>query len=318
MPGKETATEIGQLKQLADRPEEQAAFAVTLLTPRHRRDVLQAALDVLAQAEYAPARDAILALYRHYAERGEMRDPGCYMRRSVLRAWRPLARPDDVPLLLAAVNTYEFLPPDFKEEAILLRAGALVILNDLDETLARFHAARLLDDGYADAMSGEPALTAARVLASQDQAVALYAYAMRHGGTLADVVSECLRSLTDMPTALVPSLLTRHADNTESIVLVGLFDLLLNHREGPLGRAFLDDYLREGADPDAYRYLAMTVIARGDELLVDTLLTAARLEQDPDKVAIMAEALALLSTPEADEIRAQLNSRLQPRTRRRR
>ena len=205
-----------------------------------------------------------------------------------------------------------------RDLALLLRAGALVILNDLDETLARFHAARLLDDGYADAMSGEPALTAARVLASQDQAVALYAYAMRHGGTLADVVSECLRSLTDMPTALVPSLLTRHADSTESIVLVGLFDLLLNHREGPLGRAFLDDYLREGADPDAYRYLAMTVIARGDELLVDTLLTAARLEQDPDKVAIMAEALALLSTPEADEIRAQLNSRLQPRTRRRR
>ena len=107
MPSKATATELGQLKQLAARPDEQAALAVTLLTPRHRRDVVQAALDVLAQAEYAPARDAILALYRHYAEKGELRDPGCYMRRSLLRAWRPLARPDDVPLLLAAVNTYD-------------------------------------------------------------------------------------------------------------------------------------------------------------------------------------------------------------------
>ena len=316
MPSKATATELGQLKQLAARPDEQAALAVTLLTPRHRRDVVQAALDVLAQAEYAPARDAILALYRHYAEKGELRDPGCYMRRSLLRAWRPLARPDDVPLLLAAVNTYEFLPPDFKEEAILLRAGALVILNDLDEILARFHAARLLDDGYADRMSGEPALTAARVLASQDQAVALYAYAMRHGDTLGDVVSECLRSLTDMPTTLVPSLLARHAESTDSIVLVGLFDLLLNHREGPLGRAFLDEYLREGADLDAYRYLAMTVIARGDEMLMDTLFQRARMEQQPDKLAIMLEALGLLSTPEIDELRADVDARLQMRQRR--
>lgn len=314
MPGDES--EIRQLKQLADRPEEQAVLAASLLSPRRRRDVLQAALAVLARAAYAPARDAILGLYRHYAEQGEMRDPGCYMRRALLEAWRPLAKPDDVSLLLAAVNTYEFLPPDFREEAILLRAGALVILNELDETLARFHAARLLDDGYADPMSGEPALTAARVLASQDQSVALYAYAMRHGGTLSDVVSECLRNLTDIPATLVPSLLAHYAESTDGIVLVGLFDLLLNHREGPLGRAFLDEYLLQGTDLDAYRYLAMTAIAHGDEMLIDTLLGAARVEQDPEKVVIMAEALALLSTPESRELRAQLEARLRHRPRR--
>ncbi len=287
-------SEIAKLKTLASKPDEQSAAAAALLEPRRRRDTLLAALNVLTQRPYEPAREALLALYRYYAEQGELRDPGCFMRAALLPAWRPLARPDDTPLLLAAVDTYEFLPPDFKEDAILLRAGALVMLNELDETLARFHAARLLIDGYAHEMSGEPALTAVRVLASQDQTVALYSYAMRHGGTLGEVVSECLRNLTFLPVSLVPGLLARHRETDDGIILVGLFDLLLNHREGPLARAFLEEYLREGDNLDAYRYLAMTVIACGDELLIDELLSVARLEQNQERAAVLLEALTLL------------------------
>jgi hypothetical protein len=54
-----------------------------------------------------------------------------------------------------------------------LRAGALLILNELDDSLAGFEATRLLVDGLTDPMSGEPALTAVRALASQGQAAAL-------------------------------------------------------------------------------------------------------------------------------------------------
>ena len=134
---------------------------------------------VLAKYPNPAAREPIRQLFEHFSADGRKRDPGAFTRRAVLDAWRHVALPADVPLILQAVNTYEFLPPGFKEDAILLRTGALLILNELDDTLAGFQATRLLVDGFSDPMSGEPALTAVRVLASQEQTLPLYLYAMQ-------------------------------------------------------------------------------------------------------------------------------------------
>jgi hypothetical protein len=42
-------------------------------------------------------------------------------------------------------------------------------------------------------------------------------------------VAECLRSLTDLPASLLPSLVERFRESDDEIVLLGLFDLLLAH-----------------------------------------------------------------------------------------
>ena len=189
-----------RLNSLASAPDAQSDFAVSLLQPRQKRDVLLAALKVLAKNPNPAAREPIRQLFEHFSADGRKRDPGAFTRRAVLDAWRPVALPADVPLILQAVNTYEFLPPGFKEDAILLRTGALLILNELDDTLAGFQATRLLVDGFSDPMSGEPALTAVRVLASQEQTLPLYLYAMQASeAAIPEVVSECLRSLTARP-----------------------------------------------------------------------------------------------------------------------
>ena len=303
--------EIRTLKNMAEQPTAQTAFAIELLRPTQGRDVLMAALTVLTRRPADDARPALIGLFNHFAERGPARDPGCFMRRAVLDAWRPVALPADRASLLQAVNTYEYLPPDFHEDAILLRAAALVVLAELDEEMARYHGVRLLMDDHTDPMSGEPALTAAKVLASLDETVVLYSYAMRRRGVLPEVVSECLRSLTNLPDELLPDLLDLHQTSADAIVLVGLFDLLLNHRSGPHGRDVLTGYLTNGANLDAYRYLVITLIAQGDDHFVNAVLDAARTMRNPEKVDALADALAIRSgDPVVDAVLAQLTDRL--------
>ena len=151
-------SEILRLRSLASAPTAQGEYAVSLVKPRQKRDILLAALQALVKAPTPAGHEPILQTYAYFSADGRKRDPGAFMRRAALDALRPVALPADVPLLLQATNTYEFLPPGFKEDAILLRAGALLILNELDDTLAGYQATRLLVDGYSDPMSGEPAL----------------------------------------------------------------------------------------------------------------------------------------------------------------
>ncbi len=236
--------ETAELKRLAGDPEAQAAYAVTLLRPKAPLAALLAALAALERNPQGDARPALLAVYAHYDADGPRRDPGCNVRRAILAALRPVALPADVPLLLRAVTTVQRTPPGFNDEAVALRVAALVALTQRDDELAGFHAARLLNDPNADEMSGEPGLTAARSLASLGLLPPLYAYAMREDAAVAaDVVSECLRSLTALPLPLLPGVIERHGKSKDVAILAGLCDLLIGHAAGPQGVDYLRDTL---------------------------------------------------------------------------
>lgn len=299
---------IGRLRSLVSDPDAQATFAASLLRPRQTRDVLLAALDVLAAHPCADAHAPLVSIYEAYHRSGSARDPGAFTRRAILAALRPLATPADLPLILDAVATYEFLPPDFKEDAILLRASALVILNEIDDLLARYHAARLLVDPYADPMSGEPSLSAVRVLASQAEYVSLYQYAMQPAErTLPEVVSECLRNLVGMPEPLIPGILAHFSERKEAIVQVGVVDLVLGYPELSEVGEYVVETLASPADLDAYRYLTMSLITSHNPHLIDQLLAAARFERNPHRAAILLDALDLLGpNRDADLARARL------------
>ncbi len=301
---------IAKLRSLVSDPGAQAEYATTLLRPRQTRDLLLAALDVLAAHPLEDARQPLLDVYDTYQRAGSARDPGAFTRRAILAALRPLATPADLPLILDAVDAYEFLPPDFKEDAILLRASALVILNEQDDLLARYHAARLLVDPYVDPMSGEPSLSAVRVLASQAEYVSLYQYAMQPAGrTLPEVVSECLRNLVGMPETLIPGILKHFAEREEAIVQVGLVDLALGYPDLSEVTDYVAEALVSSTDLDAYRYLTMSLITSRNSQFIDQLLMAARFERNPHRAAILLDALDLLGpSRDADQARAQLNN----------
>ena len=221
---------LEKLHALEPDPAAQAECALHLLDGKHGKDVMMAALAVLAGNPYPAARPVICQLYTTYAANKGVRDPGAYLRRSLIDALRPVARRDDAELLAQATETYEFWPPDFGEDAVLLRAAALVALAEVDEDLARYHAARLLVDPYVQPMSGEPAMTAARVLGALGEQTPLYLYVMQAAEhTLPEVTAECLRQMTAAPAALVAGLVARFGKTAPTVVQVGLFDLLIQH-----------------------------------------------------------------------------------------
>ena len=305
-------SKIQQLRSLASTPDEHGHFAITLLNARHGIEVVLAALQVLTKKPLADARPALLALFAHYTARGETRDPSAFLRATIMRALRPVVQPADADLLAQATATTVFPPPTFKEEGALLRSAALLALAEVDENLARYHAVRLLANQYTDPMSGEPALIAARLLAAYEEVLPLYFYVMQDGAhTVPEVVAECLRQLTRIPEPLLSSIIEHFATSTSSMALVGLFDLLLNHRTGPHGLDFLRKFLRDTLEMDFYRYLVTTMVAAGNEALLAELMEAARFEQRREKIASLQEALALLPpNPEISGLIRQLKQRV--------
>lgn len=306
-------SKIQQLRGLVSTPEAQGRFAITLLNARHGTEVVLAALQVLTKNPLADARPALLALFAHYTARGETRDPSAFLRATIMRALRPVVQAADADLLAQATATTVFPPPAFKEEGALLRSAALLALAEVDENLARYHAVRLLANQYTDRMSGEPALIAARLLAAYEEVLPIYFYAMQASAhTVPEVVAECLRQLTRIPETLIPGIIEHFAPNPSSMALVGLFDLLLNHRSGPHGLDFLRKFLHDTLEMDFYRYLVTTMVAAGNEVLLAELMEAARFEARREKILILQEALALLPPkPEIVALIGQLKQRHQ-------
>lgn len=287
---------IEQLHALAGSPQQQAAYAVELLAGKHGKDIMQAALAVLADNPDPAAREPILRLYAYYAANKGVRDQGGYFRRALLDALRPLARRADAELLAQAANTYEFWPPDFAEDAVLLRAAGLVALAEVDEETARFHAARLLVDPYVQPMSGEPAASAARVLGALNELTVLWSYVMaEHPPQLAEVQAECLRQLLAVPEGLLSGLIERFDAKAPVASRLGLVHLLIHHVAGPQGRDYLRRQLQETRDGDVYRYIVMSMVAAGREPLLEDLLESAQSVQNREKLAVLAEAFDLLA-----------------------
>jgi hypothetical protein len=280
------ADRLQQLRDLAADPAAQAAYAATLLQPRYGLEVIQAALHVLTNHPHAAARPALAALFEHYAENGVQRDPATYTRSAIVRALRPIATHDDADLLVRAALTYEYPPPAYKEEAALLRGNALVTLVDVDDEQAKYHATRLLADVHTDPMSGEPAITAVAVLASQGERLPLYYYATQAPAAMhPEVVAECLRRLADLPVSAVGPLLATHAESEQPGVLVGLVDMLCQRTEPGIGEQFLADLLVRVRDLEA-ALLAASVADRRELALAHVTH-----ETDRDRCVVLVELL---------------------------
>jgi hypothetical protein len=290
------AAQLGDLRRLADDPAAQAALAARLLETERNAEVVLAALAVLAEASDPTRRPALLRAYAYYDANPARRDGGGPVRAAILKALRPIALPEDTPLLERAAATYEFL---FGEVAGDLRAAALLALARVDDALAGYHAVRLLSDRHTSIMSGEPAVTAVRTLAAQGQTLPLYAYVAQVQEPIGDVAAECLRSLTALPASLLPALIERYRESTDEIVLLGLFDLLLAHETRAAHHAFILDFLSATGLYTLYRSLVATLVASRDETLIAALTAMAEVERNPRKLEMLREALALATPPDS-------------------
>ncbi|MCC6190402.1 MAG: hypothetical protein IT318_15335 [Anaerolineales bacterium] len=277
----------------------QIELAIELVA--HERDArtVRAALDLLRERPTPDARPALLERFAYLTADGVRRDTGTYLRAAILQTLRPIIRPEDVPLLEMAASTYEFLPPTRSEEAALLRSTALVLLNELDSRLAAFHAVRLLADAYTSRLSGEPALTAARVLAAMENTWPLYYYALHQPNAAqpveprSEVTSECLKGLAGLlPASLVPTLIEKHGRSQDEVVLVGLMDLLVAYED----TGYLREFMPATDKYAVYQYLATRLVATHAPRWLQLLSDQAAQETNHRKLGLLEDALALGGT----------------------
>jgi hypothetical protein len=253
-------------------------------------DAVAAALDTLPDGD-ADVREALLARYRALGAQPSRRDPGCHLRVALLQGLRRHALPADVDVLEAAVRTYEMLPPGPQEVAGGLRGAALLALSDLDDRLASFHAVRLMADPYTSRQSGEPAVTAVRLLAAQRQTLPLYQHLLR-GEAAGEVALECLRALTEAPASVVQAVAEESRRRRDELVLLGLVDLLLGHPEKERLAPILIALVTESEQMDVVRYAAAAIVAGREPTLIEGLRSRAGLAGRRGE--LVREALALL------------------------
>lgn len=293
-PSAGTGNKLTHLRELAAAPREQIDYALELVATQRQQDIVEAALGVIAEAGDQRIRRTLLDRYTFFAADGIRRDAGCGLRAALLRALRHHAVPGDIPLLEQALSTYEFMPPTRAEVAADLRAAALVALAMVDPALASYRAVSALYDAYTSRLTGEPAVTAARVLASGGHELSLYAYVIQEKVPVAEVAAECLRQLTGVPTAVLAPLMDRCLEDGNDVVLVGLFDLMLTHQARDTFTGRIVAYLDATRSYDLFRYLAAAIVAaHRDDLTAELRALEAR-GADRRKAEIVQEILGEL------------------------
>lgn len=261
--------------------------ALAMLRREKHLHRLEKPLQLLAEAEDPRVLGSLVARFAE-AEKGG--DTGAMLRTAIMRTLRRHARGENVPLLERALKTYEHLPPLGTEVAESLRAAALITMNEVDQALASFHAVRLLFEPAA--LSGEPALTAVKVLASQEQQLPLYQYVSTADPAMTpEINGECLRSLVGAPLPVLHELAARSRECQDEIVLLGLFDLLLTCTDF---NEYILSFLAETRLDAMFQWLVTTVVATRREDLLPGLQGMRDSEQDRTRRNVLRDALGLI------------------------
>ena len=281
-------SELARLRD-ANSPGERRTRAIELVERSRDLEVVRAALSVL-EAERDP--DLRPMLHKKYAwceGSASKRDSSGFIRAGIVRVLHPIVQTDDDDLLRRALTTYQM--QGLYELCAELRAAALRAMNDLDPDTAALFAARFLNDPLTS-FSGEPALTAVRVLAAQQKLEAIFALASWAGGN-AQVLGEALRNLVELRADLVDLLIEKHLDAEDDQITLGLFDLLLGHRDRSRWYELILRYLVMTEDLDVYGILVTSIVAGRDQQLIEALRALAADEREPIKAQQLEHALEL-------------------------
>jgi hypothetical protein len=269
--------------------DQQVELGIVLLGRARNPESIGSAVGMLGDSSDPRIRQVIAEKCATLNAEPRRRDPGCFQRTALVRALRGRATAAEIPLLETALWTREIIGRF--DAASDLRAAALVTLNEVDDRLATFHAARLLRDAHE--MSGEPAVTAAKLLAARDQLLPLYALAAERDGA-AEVRAESLRGLIGLPVSLVIKLLEDYRDEKDDAVILGLFDLLLGHPSRTVFSGFIASFLDRTQSIDLYRFVVNSIVATRDPVLMALLQQPDGPAETSPKGKVLCAALELI------------------------
>jgi len=292
-----TKAQVDALNALADDPEAQSELAESYAQASKDMEVLRPALEVLRAQADPGSRPVLHAKYAWCEQAPERHDSGGFIRAAIIRALQPIINDDDLPLLQRALLSYGWV--GMYEVCAEVRAAALNALADLDPDLSTFYAARFLRDPH-NSNSGEPALSAVRLLAAQGQLTPLFGYAAfppTSGDTPAwlqgtsDITSEALRNLVDLPSSLVSLMIKEYVKSEDEQILLGLYDLLLAHPARAQWRYVIEDFLRSTRLMDLYALVVTQIVVTRDETLIAMLREMAAERTDRVRYELLQHAL---------------------------
>lgn len=257
-------------------------------TSRHL-DVVRTAIGIIGDARDPAHRDALYEKYAWCETKPAHNDTSGYIRETIVKALQPIVQPADLPLLQRALTTYQM--DGAYEVCAGLRAAALIASNDIDPAYAALFAARFLTDPL-NSFSGEPATTAIRVLAAQQNLAPIFGL-VSWGKANGETIAEGLRNLTELPGSLLPLLIEQYRDSEDEQVVLGLFDLILGH---PTRDAWVDEvmtFFRTTTLMDLYGIIAIQVVASRSGPLIEALRELRATEFDPLRQQMLDQALEL-------------------------
>lgn len=308
-----TRRALDRLAALRRDPVAGPAYALELLESFDDPFVVEAAIAALGTPPPA-ARPILVRRLRDLVAAGPKRDPGGLIRASLLGAMDDLLTAEDLDLAGTAASTFEPSPGDPAAPAVL-RAAGLVALDRLEPRLAAAHAvvalASVTDPRKTSPMTGEPAATAARVLAAQDRWETLLLFVLQDSSDApAEVVAEAIRGIASIPTQVVPLVVDALLLDRREIVQLGLCDLLVALPEGvaePV-TCLLIPALRS---VEVYGYLLSAVVASRRHDLFAAIAGSLEAERNPNRLQAARQSLELAThEPSAARLITRIDSLL--------
>lgn len=281
--------QIRELKKLSDDQEAQLSTALKAMRASRHLDVVRTAVGIVGAAQDPANRTALHEKFSWCADQPTQRDTSAYIREAIVKALQPIISTDDISLLQRGLATYQM--DGIYEVCAGLRATSLIAMNDVDPELAALYAARFLTDPL-NSFSGEPATTAIRVLAAQQNLAPIFAL-VSWGNANGETIGEGLRHLTELPTSLLPLLIEQYRESEDEQVVLGLWDLLLGHPTRDEWEDELMAFFRTTTLMDLYGIIAIQVVASRSGAMIEAMRELAREERDPLRRQLLEQALEL-------------------------
>jgi hypothetical protein len=253
---------LGMLESL-DR-ERAAQVAIEVIAAERVHRALEPALRLIEGDPPTGARQPLRARYFDLAEDGLHRDADCELRASIVRILRQVDSRADHDIAEAGLRTIQITPYGGVDIAQPLRAESLLLLAQGDDERADYFAAEMLSDPHTSAFSGEPAVTAIRLLDQRRQWLPIWALA-RRPGLQVDVLAQAFASLRRAPPDLQLEAIADHlkaalarGEEGEPVALVAAEAIVLNSLAG--GYELVVGVLKDTENVNLFRYLASAAL----------------------------------------------------------
>lgn len=292
---------VDRLRALRGDPALLHAFAMEVLADEANPDIVRLALDALGEHVSAADGEVLRGVYAYFdAGRGK-KDPGGSARTAVLQALWHLRSSADIDLAIKARSTFE---PGMQSDGEMIRAAGLALLAVLDPPRAATEAVIVLGSERANPMNGEPAATAARVLAATGESNALLLYVLSGAAPTAEVTAAALKGLSGLDPEVLQRVLDGLSRSEDEAVLMAVCDAVLELPPGDGPGAILRRLLDTAPRGDLYAFIASAIVASRKEAFIDVVVESLPGETSRKRLAAAREALEL--APPASAVEAAL------------